>query len=205
MFSSGWYSSYSFYGNMKIPASNHYPMKQLILFILTSLFWVNCAFSQPIIKIKGSDDSLAIHEHLVQYLTYLEVREKVYISVIFSKTMPGKMEGMTFCLDTILNNYLLIKVWIDARLSEKQQRLVLAHETIHVKQYVKEELKVIDHKSAIWKGRFLRHQYTGSRQTLSPWEREAYRADNLLTRQYKEQLKRPVEFEKPLIASEAGL
>lgn len=118
--------------------------------------------------------------------------------------MPGKMEGMTFCLDSTVNNYQIIRVWIDARLSEKQQRLVLAHETIHVKQYVKEELKVIDHKSAIWKGRSLRHHFTGSKQRLSPWETEAYRTDNLLARQYKEQLKRPIEFEKPLIASKAA-
>ncbi len=179
-------------------------MKQLILFILASVFWVNSAFSQPIIKVWGSDDSLAIREQLVQYLTYLEVREKAHIFVIFSKAMPGKMKGLTFCLDSAVNNGQVIKVWIDAQLSEKQQRLVLAHEMIHVKQYVKGELKVIDHKSAIWKGRFLRHQYTGSRQRISPWEREAYQTDNLLAMQYEEQLKRPIEFEKPLIASKAN-
>ncbi len=182
-----------------------YKMKKWMVFacISISILGANSAFSQPIIKIKGSDDSLAIHKQLVQYLAYLEVQEKVHIFVVFSKAMPGKMKGLTFCLDSVVNNCQVIKVWIDAHLNEKQQRLVLAHETIHVKQYVKGELKVIDHKNAIWKGRSLQHQYTGSSQSISPWEREAYRTDNLLAKQYKDH-ERPIEFEKPLIASKAN-
>ncbi len=175
-------------------------MKQPLLLISMSLLWIHPACSQPIIKVCGSEDSLAVKEQVAQYLAHLEVREKVYLSVIFSKHMPEKLEGMTFCLASPeTNSYQFIKVRIDARLSIKQQRLVLAHEMIHVKQYAKGELLVLSHQQVMWKGQKFRYKQT--QRLYTPWESEAYRTDNLFARRYKEQLEKPFEFEKPLTAS----
>ncbi len=173
---------------------------QALVLVLSCLFCMHPAFSQPIIKVCGSEDSLAVKEQVAQYLEHLDVRENIRLSIRFNAALIEKQEGMTFCLTSPEpNTYQIIKVWIDARLSKARQSIVLAHEMIHVKQYAKQELQVNSKREVIWKGRKYDNRYTDSRRT--PWENEAYRTDNRLTMRYKEQLKKPFEFEKPLTAS----
>lgn len=161
-------------------------MKQQILLILTSVLWMNLAFAQPVIKVYGSEDALAVKEQAGQYLEYLDVREKVRLFIHLSAHMPEKQEGMTFCLTSAEPNaYQIMKIWIDAQLSIKQQKLVLAHEMIHVKQYAKGELIVLSEQQVLWKGR--KYICQQSKRLYTPWESEAYRTDNLLAKRYKEQ------------------
>ncbi len=168
----------------------------LLIFIL----WMHPTFSQPIIKVYGSADPLAVKQQIAQYLAFLDVREKVYLCVVFSNHMPEKLEGMTLYLGSPEPNaYQSIKVRIDVRLNKAKQKLVLAHEMIHVKQYAKGELIVLSPQQVMWKGKKFR--YKQAERLYTPWESEAYRTDNLLARRYKEQLEKPFELEKPLIAS----
>jgi hypothetical protein len=97
------------------------------------------------------------------------------------------------------NTYQVIRVWIDPRLNKTQQRLVLAHEMVHVKQYAKGELIVNTDQQVIWKGRKYFYQ-PAARQHL-PWENEAFQQDNRLTIQWKEYLKNSLNSEAPLTAS----
>ena len=144
------------------------------------LLWGTYSPAQPIIKISNAKDASTVRKQVDWYLDYFDINENILVSVIFAEHMPDKMDGMTYCLDAAPPSDLLIKVRIAAHLSEKQRRLVLAHEMIHVKQYAKGELKVIGHRKVVWKGRSFRNHYTGSRQQLSPWEREAYRTDDAI-------------------------
>ncbi len=170
-------------------------MKQSMLLILMGILWINFAFCQPGIIVFGSEDPLAVKKQIAQYLEYLDVRERIYLSVVFSKRIPEKLEGMTFCLNTPAPNVApMIKVLIDVSLSKAKQQLVLAHEMIHVKQYAKRELILLNKQQVIWKGR--KHYYQQANLQKAPWEREAYKNDNLLARRVK------VQPEAPLVAFE---
>lgn len=152
------------------------------------MFWMNLAFSQPVVRIWGSEDPQTVKKQVEQYLDQLDVRENVYISVGFSTEMPKKLEGMAISLNSPEpDDYQIIKVLIDASLSKMKQRLVLAHEMIHVKQYVKEELVVLNKQQVMWKGQKYHFSCVCNRQI--PWEKEAYRTDNLLVKLSQEQTK----------------
>ncbi len=169
-------------------------MKTWIILTLAGLIllWGNPASPQPIISIWGNADSLIVRDQVAQYLNYLDVWENIHVSVGFTTKMPDKLEGMTFCLDsTASTTYQIMRVWIDARLSKTEQKFVLAHEMIHVKQYAKGELREIDQEQVMWKGR--KFQYHGAAERhRAPWESEAYKNDHWLARQYKPQPENPL-------------
>lgn len=178
-------------------------MKKLILLILTAVLYMHSAHSQPVIKVWGSEDSLTIKKQVAQYLEFLDVREQVILTVVFTAQMPEKLGGITLCLDPSESNaYQFIKVKINARLNKKQQELVLAHEMVHVKQYAKGELIVHIDQPVIWKGRKYGNRYSYYLRT--PWENEAYQQDNQLTIQWKEYLKNSLNSEAPLTASKTN-
>ncbi len=169
-------------------------MKQSILLILMGMLWINFAFCQPIIHIWGTADSLAVRNQVVQHLDYLDVREDVYVSVGFTPDLSKKMQGVTFYLNLSgASACPIIKVLIDSRMSSAKQKLVLAHEMIHVKQYVKGELLVLNKRQVLWKGR--KHNYQPDNRQKAPWELEAYKKDNLLAKRCK------LPVESPLVAS----
>ena len=175
-------------------------MKKLILLTLTAVIYMHPAHSQPVIKIRGSEDSLTIKKQVALYLEQLDVREQVYLTVVFTPQMPEKLEGITLCVSpSAPNDSQFIKVKINARLGKKQQEIMLAHEMVHVKQYAKGELIVNTDQQVIWKGRKYFYQ-PAARQHL-PWENEAFQQDNRLTIQWKEYLKNSLNSEAPLTAS----
>lgn len=129
-------------------------MKQPMLFTLTSIFYMHIAYCQPVIKIWGSQEPLKVSKQVTKYLAHLNVQEKIYLTVTFTVHMPEKLKGITICQHLSGPKYYqVIKVRIDARLSKKQQALVLAHEMILVKQYAKGELMVISEQQVLWGGR----------------------------------------------------
>ena len=154
-------------------------MKKHVLLVIPLMLGATLAFSQPIVRVWGTEDSIALKEQVIQYLAYLDVQEDVYVLVNINRRMPEKLEGITHPLLTPANHAgQVIKVRINASLSKRKQRLVLAHEMVHVKQYAKEELRAIDKQWVLWKGR--KYFYRGTMRSSSPWEREAYRMDRLV-------------------------
>lgn len=140
--------------------------------------------SQSIIKVNGTEDSLAVKYQARQYLDYLGVHEKVIIIISFSPNMPEKMQGLAYCVNSP-NDYQIIVVRIDTRQSKASQELVLAHEMIHAKQYAKGELQILHHQQVKWKNQ---HYFdVPSLRAQQPWELEAYRVSKLLVRQNKKQ------------------
>lgn len=160
-------------------------MKPHLVLTLTALLSIRIVYGQSIIKVHGSEDSLAVKKQIEQYLAYLDVQEKIHLTVTYAMRMPDKVKGITFCQhSSVPQVYQVIKVRIDARLSKKQQALVLAHEMIHVKQYAKGELVVIG-EQVLWQGR----KYQHDARHYIPWESEAYQKDNLLSKLSREQYK----------------
>ena len=151
-------------------------MKALLFLIIISLSGVPLAFSQPMVKVWGTEDSLALKQQVVRYLEYLNVYEYVYVSVSFTRRMPEGLVGATYPMYTSSSDSCqVIKVRISIHLSEKKRNEALAHEMIHVKQYAKGELQVIDKRWLLWKGK--KRLYNRAKPYAHPWEREAYRYD----------------------------
>lgn len=178
-----------------MPLQNHKRFSkriQQILLTVACTFWMNLAFCQPIVKVIGSEDSLAVSKQVAQYLEYLDIRENVRLAVIFPRTMPKSYAGITICVNgTDLKKdirYLNIKVYLDARQPKFLQRIVLAHEMIHVKQYAKGELVVTNQREVMWKGQKY-SSHNAEHGDPRPWEREAYRNDIRLVKYCKEQSK----------------
>jgi hypothetical protein len=151
---------------------------------------MNLAYSQPIVRVIGSADSVAVFKQVVQCLEYLDIRENVRLAVIFPRIMPENFVGVTKCLNSANLKkdirYLNVKVYLDARQPKFIQRIGLAHEMIHVKQYAKRELIINSKQEVAWKGQKYFTHDVDDRETL-PWEREAYRNDRRLVKHCKEQ------------------
>jgi hypothetical protein len=163
---------------------------QQILLTITCVLWMNVTFSQPIVGVVGSADSVTVLKQVAQCLEYLGIRENVSLAVIFPRTMPKNYAGVTICLNSadMKKNigYLIVKVYLDARLPKALQRIVLAHEMIHVKQYAKRELIINSKQEVTWKGQKYFYHDADDGDTL-PWELEAYRNDGRLVKHCKEQ------------------
>ena len=83
-----------------------------------------------------------------------EVKADMYV-VDDDEEIPNEFE---IRLDSSLNNIALLRA--------------LAHEMVHVKQYVYGELKDVSLKTALWKGQ--KHVMNGHTYWDQPWEIEAY-------------------------------
>jgi hypothetical protein len=164
-------------------------IKQILLTV-ACMFWMNLAFSQPIVKVIGSVDSMTVSKQVAQYLEYLDIRENIRLAVIFPRKMPKTYAGITICVNGAdLKKdigYLNIKVYLDARQPKFLQRIVLAHEMIHVKQYAKGELVVTNQREVMWKGQKY-SSHNAEHGDPRPWEHEAYQNDTRLVKYCKEQ------------------
>lgn len=156
-------------------------MNRLLTLTMTAFMMTHCTLAQSVIKVWGSEDSLAIVAQVRHCLHQLDVRQRVNLQLRFCETMPKNLSGITIVQPTLASSEeKLIKVWIKAQMSSIQQRFILAHEMIHVKQYVKGELSIIDQQHVLWKGKTYKHQRLVHRNT--PWEREAFRFHHQLAK-----------------------
>ena len=143
--------------------------------------------SQPIIKVYGNDtaDSLKTVIQAGRCLQLLDVEEKICVCIRFSNQLPKGVKGITFFQNNINMNgdvgqmLPVYQVRINATLRNSYQQVALAHELIHIKQYAKGELNVIDKRTVIWKETYYKHLNAADR-FISPWEQEAYGLDNRL-------------------------
>ncbi|MGB3587529.1 MAG: hypothetical protein WBA23_13360 [Tunicatimonas sp.] len=140
-----------------------------------------------------AEDSLAVYQQISHYLQYFDNTEDIFIALSISKRMPKNTKGMTYCAQPVKSfPYQIIRVRIADGLSEKERNEVLAHEMIHVKQYVKGELELLDNHRVRWMGKTFRNHFIGAKQRFSPWEKEAYRTETLVTKVCQEQLNNPL-------------
>ncbi|MGS2739863.1 hypothetical protein [Sinomicrobium sp. M5D2P17] len=164
-------------------------MHPFIIYFLFCLLPVLLSHSQPVILVKYGDDPEVVKHEVRQYMKYLDIRENIHLTVYYTRHIPSGMQGVTFCQNTYQSNgYRHIIIRIDPRLDAIRRRLVLAHEMIHVKQYAKQELIVLDKDHVIWAGK---KHYTHIYNKQAPWEMEAYKADRLLARRFRKEKTAP--------------
>jgi hypothetical protein len=117
----------------------------------------------------------------------------VYVTIKFKKNLFKKEDFYGVCDALDLNRPRDFDIEIDADLTFKQTLSVLAHELVHVKQYVTGQLKDYNTSKKIkWKGNihFSEHGYGIIDTTYwdAPWEKEAYRLEKTLTRKFMKHL-----------------
>jgi hypothetical protein len=74
-----------------------------------------------------------------------------------------------------------ITIEIDAGLSNEKMLTIIAHEMVHVKQYIKKELTESKSELQLWKGKKILEDTPYHR---CPWELEAYKKQNVLYWEY---------------------
>lgn len=151
-------------------------MNKLALVILVSVCLTRYTTAQTIIKIVGDVDKSAVKRQVAYSLDYLDIHKTVHLYIVFSDRMPKYLKGLTFSVPSASDVH-FIQVRINTRLDEKQRTYVLAHEMMHVRQYLSGDLKIVDGKK-IWKDKTYPFAHRDLRKF--PWEAEAYRYDQYL-------------------------
>jgi len=143
---------------------------------------LSISFSQSVTKITGTADILSVKQQVALSLKYLDIHEPVYMHIAFTEQMPEIIRGLTQYI-SVSDSTRLFRIRIDARLDETQRLNVLAHEMVHVRQYLSGDLKIIAGK-IVWKGDTYPYIHRNPRDL--PWEREAYRYDQYLAKVLKD-------------------
>jgi len=169
-------------------------MRKLVILLLMGMIMPHLSTSQPKIKIAGDADAEMVTAQVNRSLDYLDIDEQMLLFIHFSDRIPASLKGLTLCMPAH-DSTQLFRISIDARLNEAQRLNVLAHEMIHVRQYLSGDLKVVN-GLMIWKGS--KYPFTHRDPRKLPWEGEAYRYDQYLANALRET---PAE-RPPLLASE---
>jgi hypothetical protein len=118
----------------------------------------------------------------------LKLQKSRYILVIHTTNLKKKESayGLTGRIHDISN---IVYMTLDSRLSQIRLIETIAHEMVHVKQFVKGQLKYVKARNGrlveTWLGKRVKCDYW-----KSPWEKEAYRREVELSRQLLELVKK---------------
>lgn len=120
-------------------------------------------------------------------LTELQVDDSIYISIV---PLNGKVnllfESSTIEIKAYITNVEHIyTIFIKDNLSRYESIKVLSHELVHLHQYYRKELKVVNFILPIWKGDTM--QVLGNYYER-PWEEEAFRIAPILEQKIKSKL-----------------
>lgn len=168
-------------------------MKSLIFILLLIVFTGQNSFSQTIIRVSGVKDEGLIRKQVERSLSYLDVQKPMHLYIVYSDLIPAKLKGITLCVPASDTTF-FVRIRINARLDKLQRIKLLAHEMLHVRQYLTGDLEIIKPKKIKWKGK--EYPYSLSCDREAPWELEAYRHD-----QYLAKILRAIPDEVPKIAS----
>lgn len=166
--------------------------KSLFLFFLLSILaipWNALGLNQIIVQ--GHEDPESIKKAVQYYADYWKI-DHMTIVVIFTHQLPNNMSGFVkYQVDTNFNTRnAIIKISKNQR--GVAQKITLAHEMIHVKQYFYGELIAHTEKDYTWKNQnFPNIQRTSYHDR--PWEKEAFYWEKKVFANYKEILSHPIK------------
>lgn len=162
--------------------------------ILTKIILVGLLILILSIRSMGSRPNIRVlEEHKFQQIAeaarflgnYFEFSSDVYIIIVISPKLPNQIDGYTLYEDHL--NQEGIKqffIKISSKLSLKSQLAVIAHEMVHVKQFLSGELIKQQDQCYQWKGHKCLN--TNHLDYLDrPWEQEALSIQDELVQLYK--------------------
>ena len=110
----------------------------------------------------------------------------ILLEIKLTKDLKQKEQAYGFChiTDDDLNRprEFLIELDTSMKNSFRQILIWLAHEMVHIKQFVRKELWDYETGQVQWKSR----TYSRAHYDDQPWEREAYRLEKSLYNEFKE-------------------
>jgi len=112
--------------------------------------------------------------------------KNVHVSVKLTKNLKKKEKAYGFChiIDDSLSRPREFMIELDASMKHSFDQILtwLAHEMVHLKQFVRKELWDYESGRVQWKSRtFSRMRYDDQ-----PWEKEAYRLESELYEMFEE-------------------
>lgn len=159
-------------------------MKRLILvFAILALFADNL-FSQSVIRVYGTTNAEIVKSQVHRSLDYLNLHNPIFLYISFSDALPKQVKGVTYrvySVDAAKNKVCTYRIRINTKLNDVQRLNVLAHEMMHVKQFVEGELEVMHGRHVIWKG--AKYATKNFNDRSMPWEVDAYRYDQYVARE----------------------
>lgn len=146
---------------------------RVLLIVLLSFFAVHIVSAQPDIQVHGFQYPDQLKDYAQKCLSFLQVDRNIRVTIVMSICLAPNYEGQT--IKTGADQF---TIYMLARLKGPKQLLVLAHELIHVKQYITQKLEIRGDK-IFWLGR----RFVLKEESVfdPPWENEAYSADQKLT------------------------
>lgn len=168
----------------QIPQTTKYAVILLTLFFFFKTIPVS---AQPDIRVLGFPYPQQLKQYVQQCLTFLEVDRNIGITIIRSESLERPYEGKTVKIESDTSGETQFTIYLLAGLNSAKQSLVLAHELIHVKQYVSGRLEVRGQK-IFWLGR--RYYIREESAFNPPWENEAHAEDQKLARNFTERAKK---------------
>jgi hypothetical protein len=168
-----------------------------LLLVLCFFFKVNTVSAQEDIQLIGFPYPDQLKHYVEQCLSFLEVDRNIRINIIQSKSLARFYEGQTIKTGVDTSGRDQFTIYLLAGMKGAKQLLVLAHELVHVKQYVSRSLDIRGDK-IYWLGR----KYYLRENSLfdPPWENEAYSTDYRLVRNFSTRSKKAKKLTSKFIA-----
>ena len=148
-----------------------------------------------IIEVEGyRKQNLALYRAIGNAVTFYgekllgkRMANNVYVLIKLTKNLKGKEQAYGFChiIDDDLNRPREFMIELDTSMKHSFNQILtwLAHEMVHLKQFVRKELWDYETGSVQWKSkRYVRSPGYADQ----PWEREAYRLEEKLYEQFAE-------------------
>jgi hypothetical protein len=146
---------------------------------------IGIAYPHPHVHVIGNNQQQEVIEMVNFYADLLDLGPQISIIVSYDSDLPKGIHGYTmFKAYDGENAVMQVYIKISTEQNANAQRLTLAHEMVHVKQFVKGELVHYGHEKYSWNGIVYTHIH------LIPylrrqWEREAVREQYVLFKQFR--------------------
>ena len=111
----------------------------------------------------------------------------ILVEIKLTKDLKGKENAYGFChvTDDNLSRPREFSIELDTSMRFKFDQILtwLGHEMVHIKQFVRNELYDFEMNKTQWKSRIYK---TNSSYKDQPWEKEAYRLEDKLYKEFEE-------------------
>ena len=163
----------------------------LLMIILPMEDFADQKESQRLIKVLGCSESeklVDVRARVDFYLDYLEIKQDLLVLITFVDFTPQnsqhKYDLLGTTIPTTFQGKPMIHILIEESAPYYKQMLVLAHEMVHLKQFVTGELVEHNEEHFTWKGTDFYH-VRDIEYKRRGWEREALNLQSKLHSGYK--------------------
>lgn len=158
-------------------------IQQYIVPFMILMMLSPAAMAEPMISLGGNryNDAETLEEARF-YAYLLGMDEKVVIRVNFSPNLPKGVQG-TVSHKLLENEMVQVVITINRRAGRASQMMTLAHEMVHARQFINEELVILDDNRVQWKDGEI-YDLRKTNYHDRPWEEEAVEEGLRLRRQF---------------------